>query len=288
MSTLLLVDELGPRGKRTVRFATAAAAVVVGLVLLVAIRRLAAAGQLDAERWRPLVRADVARFLLGGLANTLKAALVAMGLALAVGGLLALGRLARSAPVRWLAGAYVEFFRGVPLILLILFSGLGLPKYGLDLPVFWFLVLALVAYNSAVLAEIMRAGVLSLDRGQSEAAYAIGLSYWQAMATVVLPQAVRRMVPAIVSQLVTLLKDTSLGYVITFEELLRRSRSSGEYFHNPLQTITVVALLYIAVNLVLSRIAQRLEVRQRAKYGAGAIQVAGQEELVAVDAAVRA
>jgi glutamate transport system permease protein len=201
-----------------------------------------------------------------------------------VGALLALGRLARGVVVRSLAGAWVEFFRAVPLILLILFSALALPGYGLKLSVFWYLVLALVAYNSAVLAEIFRSGILSLDLGQSEAAVARGRGYWQAMLYVVIPQAVRRMVPAIVSQLVTLLKDTSLGYVITYEELLRRSRSTGEFFHDPLQAAAFVAVVYVVVNFTLSRVARRLEVRQRRRYGAGAIAVAGVEDLTAIGA----
>jgi glutamate transport system permease protein len=185
-----------------------------------------------------------------------------MALAVVLGGLLALARLSRTAVVRWAATAWIEFFRGVPLLLLILFSALALPHYGVDLSVFWYLVLGLVAYNSAVLAEIFRAGINSLDRGQREAADAIGLRYWQAMRIVIVPQAARRMLPAIVSQLVTLLKDTSLGYVIAYEELLRRGRSTGEYFKNPLQTLVVVAVVYMLVNLGLSLIARRLERRR--------------------------
>ena len=133
----------------------------------------------------------------------------------------------------------------------------------MHLTIFWYVVLALVAYNGAVLGEIFRAGILSLDPGQTEAAYAVGLGYWQAMFLVVVPQAARRMIPAIVSQLVTLLKDTSLGFVITYEEFLRRGEITGEFCKNLLQTYIVVALLYIVVNFTLSQTARRLEVRQR-------------------------
>lgn len=263
MTITVLSDELGPRARRRVAITTALSVVALGLVVVVALRRLSATGQLDAERWRPFTNASVLRFLLGGLVGTLKAASLAMVIALMLGLLMALGRLARGAPLRWAAGAYVEFFRAVPLILLILFCGIGLPRYGVTWGPFWFLVMALVAYNSAVLAEIFRAGIKSIDRGQGEAAAAIGLSDWQTMRMVLVPQAVRRMVPAVVSQLVTLLKDTSLGFVISYEELLRRSRSTGEFFKNPLQTLVVVALIYVLVNLALSRLASRLEARQR-------------------------
>ena len=191
-------------------------------------------------------------------------------------------RLSRTRPIRWLATAWVEFFRGVPLLLLIFFTFFGLRRQGIDLSPFRALVIALALYNGAVLCEIFRAGILSLDRGQTEAAYAVGLGYWQAMQLVILPQAVRRMIPAIVSQLITLLKDTSLGFVITYQELLRRSRSTGEFFQNPLQATALVALVYIAVNLALSRVARHLEVRQRRRLGAGPMAVRGVEDLATV------
>lgn len=288
MTAPMLADVLGPRGRRRVAVASVVAGVGIAAVMAVALQRLADTGQLDADRWRPLTQGPVIRFFLNGLLGTLKAALVAMVLAMAVGMVLALGRLARAAPIRLVAGAYVEFFRAFPLLLLVLFSGLALPKYGVDLPVYWYVVLALVVYNSAILGEIFRAGILSLDRGQTEAAYTLGFTYWQAMLIVVIPQAVRRMVPAIVSQLVTLLKDTSLGFVIAYPELLRQSRNTGEFFQNPLQSLFVAALLYIGVNLVLSRVARRLEIRQRRRYGAGAITVAGIEDLTMVAAQAEA
>ncbi|MGI9118911.1 MAG: amino acid ABC transporter permease [Acidimicrobiales bacterium] len=284
MKAGLIGDELGPRGRRRTRVATVVAGTVLAAVVVVAVRRFAAEGQLNGELWAPLADPAVLRFLLGGLANTLKAAAVAMAGAVAVGALMALSRLAQNRPLRWAAGVYVEFFRGFPLLLLILFSAFGLPRLGVDLPLFWYLVLGLAVYNSAVLAEVFRAGILSLDRGQSEAAYAVGLTYRQAMATVVLPQALRRMVPAIVSQLVTLLKDTSLGFFIQFEELLRRGQLTGGFDGNLLQALLAVAAIYIAVNLVLSRLARRLEVRQRRRLGAGGIDVTGgPEDLVVVD-----
>jgi glutamate transport system permease protein len=152
------------------------------------------------------------------------------------------------------------------------------------LSLFGFLALGLTVYNGAVLGEIFRAGILSLDRGQSEAAFAIGLGYWQAMLLVVIPQAARRMIPAIVSQLVTLLKDTSLGSVIAYEELLRRGRINGEFFHNTLQSLIVVAAMYIVVNFTLSRLARRLEIRQRRRYQAGSIAVTGVEDLAVLQA----
>ena len=288
MTAPLLADALGPRARRVVLIASIVSGLVIAGLVAVAVLRLLDKGQLASSRWEPLTRLSVLRFLLGGMVQTLKVAGVAMGLAMAVGALMALGRLGRRRLVRWPAVAYIEFFRAVPLLLLILFTAFALPRYGVHLALFWYLVIALLAYNSAVLAEIFRSGILSLDRGQSEAALALGLSYRQTMRLVVLPQALRRMVPAIVSQLVTLLKDTSLGSVISYEELLRRGQLTGEAFHDLLQALVLVAAFYMLVNFTLSRLAARLEVRQRRRLRAGAISVAGIEDLAVVRAAADA
>ena len=278
-TVLFLADELGPRGRRRVRIATGVAAIVLLALAVVAYGRLSDRGQLDWDRWEPLTRWSVLKFLLGGMGNTLRVAVIAMVLALILGSALALLRLARTGPLRWFAAAFIEFFRGIPLLLLIFFTYFGLRSYDIDISPYRALVLALAIYNGAVLGEIFRAGIRSLDRGQTEASYAIGLGYWQTMLLVVIPQAVRRMVPAIVSQLVTLLKDSSLGFIVTYEEGLRRSRSTGTFFNNPLQATVVIALMFIAVNYSLSRLARWLEVRQRRRFGAGAIVVGGAEDL---------
>jgi glutamate transport system permease protein len=270
-----LGDALGPKGRRQTRILTAiSAALIVGFVA-VAISRLGDKGQLDADKWEPFTRWPVQKFFLLGLWTTVKVSVVSMVGAMVLGGILALARLSLTRPVRWFTTAFVEFFRGLPLVLLIFFCALGLPAYGLNLSVFWYVAIGLTVYNGAVLGEIFRAGILSLDRGQTEAANSLGMGYWQAMLLVVIPQAARRMVPAIVSQLVTLLKDSSLGAAVAFEELLRRGRINGEFFINPLQSLAVVAVLYIVVCFALSMLARRLEVRQRRRYKSGPILVAG-------------
>ncbi len=284
MTAPFVADALGPRGRRRVAVASVVAGAVIAAGLVVAANRLSGRGQLDGALWRPLRQSSVQRFLLLGLWTTVKTALVAMVAATVVGALLALGRLTRNPPVRWAAGAYVEFFRALPLILLMYFCALALPKYGIHLSPFQGVVLALTVYNGAVLGEIFRAGILSLERGQSEAASALGMTYWQSMLRVIVPQAARRMIPAIVSQLVTLLKDTSLGTVIQLDELLTRSRDTGIFYHNRLQVYTVTALAYIVVNFTLSRVARRLEIRQRRRYKAGAITVTGVEDLAVIGA----
>ena len=282
MTAPVLADALGPRGRRRVAILTAIAGVVVAALVGFAIKRFADHGQLEWERWDYFTQWSVIRFLLEGLWFTIKAAGVAMLLAAAIGIVLALGRLSRNWPVRWLTGAWLQIFRGLPVFLLILFSAQALPDLGIRLDIFWYVVIGLVAYNSAVLAEIFRAGILSLDRGQAEAAYAIGMSYWQAMRVVLIPQALRRMVPAIVSQLVTILKDTSLGSFVAYEELRRRAQLAGGSFgERLLQSLLICAAIYIIVCFALSRTAQHLEIRQRRRYRASAIVVSGVEDLTA-------
>jgi glutamate transport system permease protein len=273
MTAPFLGDALGPKGRRQTRILTVISAVVILGFLFVALSRLADKGQLDEAKWKPFTQWPVQKFFLEGLRTTVEVSLVAMVGAMVLGTFLALARLARTGAIRWTTTLFVEFFRGLPLVLLI--CALGLPAYGIDLSVFWYVAIGLIVYNGCVLGEIFRAGILSLDRGQTEAAYSLGMGYWQAMFLVIIPQAARRMIPAIVSQLVTLLKDSSLGAAVAFEELLRRGRINGEFFQNPLQSLVVVAVLYIIVNFALSMLARRLEVRQRRRYKAGAIVVAG-------------
>jgi len=247
------------------------------------------------------------RFILEGFLINLEIAVVAIVIALAGGLALALLRLSRNRLVSAVAGAWVDLFRNLPLLLLILFLFLWIPQSARNgwesaMPG-WApeafqsgLMLAglsgLVLYNSAVLAEIMRAGILSLPRGQGEAASALGLNYRQSMRHVVLPQGLRRMVPATVSQLITLNKDTTLVSIIAITEVMRRARTVTATAGNPftgggveapiLEVFIFVGLLFIAVNFALSRLSRRLEVREQARSGPVAKpKVRGLEEQVA-------
>jgi glutamate transport system permease protein len=255
-------DPLGPRGRRRTQVASVVALVVLLALLALAVRRLESQGQLDQQDWSQILSADGFELLLRGLAQTLKVAVVAVFLSLTVGVVMALGRLSRLTALRWLAGTYVELFRALPslLLILIMFFGVGLGQFSS-------IVVGLSLYNSAVMAEIVRAGVLSLPRGQTEAALAIGLRPHQAQRYVVLPQALSRMLPSIVAQGVVVLKDTSYGFAIGFEELLRKGQIAGQVTGDLLQCLVVVAAMYITVCFSLSQVARRLEGRQRRRYG---------------------
>lgn len=256
-----LFDAPGPRARRRIAVATVASLIGLAALAFLALRELAVHAQLGADKWRLFTQWPIIHYLLTALGATVEVALVAGALALPAGALLALGRLAYSRLVRWPASVYVEVLRAVPLLLLIYACLLGLPQTGLRLPLFWQLVVPIVLTNAAVLAEIFRAGVRALDRGQSEAALSLGLGYWAAMRLVVLPQAVRRVVPSLVSQLVRLLKDSTLGYVVSYLELLNAAKVLGEYNNAILQSFLVVAGVYVVINTLLAFAAGRLERR---------------------------
>jgi glutamate transport system permease protein len=271
MSATALYDAIGPRGRRRITVGSIIGGLLLAGIVAVALLRLAQNNQLEAERWEVLTNEDVQRrlFVDGLLNGTLKAAGVAILLALAFGGLLAMGRISQFAVVRGLTTAWVEFFRGLPLLLLIYFLFLAGPQLGVTVPVFWALVLGLTLYNSAVIAEIFRAGILSLPKGQTEAAYAIGLRRVQTLRMILLPQGVRLMLPALVSQLVTLLKDTALGFIVAYPEMLRIGREIVEFLGGPYSLPIYVELvaIYIAVNTTLSWFARWLDRRTARRYG---------------------
>jgi glutamate transport system permease protein len=288
-ATSVLFDEPGPRTRRRIRTASAISVAVIVLGLAWVVYRLWDAGQLDGERWEIFTEGGTLRFLWEGMLVTLRLALYAIVLASAAGLLLALGRVAERRWIRWPVGAWIEVFRAVPLLALIVFAYVGLPKYDIRLSGFWCVVLGLVLYNSAALAEIVRAGILSLDRGQREAAMTIGLRWWSMMRLVVLPQALRRMLPSYVSQVVTIVKDTSLGFVVAAEEFLSRARVVGNFRGGRylIPALLTAAAAYLVVNLTLSRLAHRLERRGGRKSG-GVIAIDPELQLATVDAAVAA
>jgi glutamate transport system permease protein len=225
--TNVLYDVPGPRARIRNRVIGAVTTVVVVVAIGYVVARFVATAQFSDVRTAQFQYAAVQRELVDGLLATLKAAAIAAVLALVFGALLAAARLSDRAAVRVPATWIVELFRAIPLLILIFFFYYVPLQYKLHLDTLWALVFGLTLYNGSVLAEIFRAGMLAVPRGQSEAAYAIGLRKSQVMRLVLLPQAVRAMLPAIVSQLVVLLKDTALGFIITYPELLYAAKQIG-------------------------------------------------------------
>ncbi|MFE4799721.1 amino acid ABC transporter permease [Streptomyces sp. NPDC056708] len=277
--TSVLYDAQGPRAKQrnilyTVLFVLCAAAVVWWVY-----SGLAEKHQLDWIKWKPFFTSPQPwqTYIWPGLQNTLKAAFFALIIALPLGALFGIGRLSDHRWVRVPSGVVVEFFRAIPVLILMIIANAAYAEYtdiSTDVRPLYAVVTGLVLYNFSVLAEIVRAGIHSLPQGQTDAAKAIGMRKGQTMVFVLLPQAVTAMLPAIVSQLVVIVKDTALGgAMMTFPELLASVRPmSANYGANTIACFTIVALIYIIVNFALTSFASWLERRlRRTKKGTGAV-----------------
>ncbi|MGV9878875.1 amino acid ABC transporter permease [Streptomyces sp. NPDC003006] len=231
--------------------------------------------QFTSTKWTPFEYRGIQELLLRGLGNTLKAFAISAVLALALGGLLSMGRLSDHRPVRWLATLLVEFFRAMPVLVMIFFVFVALKVQPLPA-----LVAGLTLYNGSVLAEVFRSGVNSVERGQKEAAYALGMRKTQVMSYVLVPQALRAMLPAIISQLVVALKDTSLGFLITYEEFLHAGKliaSNLDYDLPFIPVVMVISPIYIGMCMLLSWFAQWVSRRQRRNPKTEAAEVAPAE-----------
>jgi len=261
----VLFDAPGPRGRRRVLLGNVLAGLVVAAIVVWVLVRLGDKGQLAGAMWQPFVTGRVwVDYIIPGLTNTLKAAGLAIVGSLVLGLLLGLGRLTPVGAVRAVCGTVVEFFRAIPVLLMMIFFWLGLarveaiPRDQLPLVA---VVLALVLYNGSVVAELVRSGVHGLPRGQREAALATGLTHGQSLRSVEVPQALIAMLPSVISQLVVILKDTALGYIITYPEMLSNGRRLGVQDGNVVPALLVIAVVFITINYTLTWVAHRLSRR---------------------------
>ena len=262
--TSVLYDAPGPRAVRRARIGTA-----------VAIQRLASRGQFDSDLWSPWVNpsddsfAQVWELVGRGALNTILAAAMAITLSLLVGVVLGVARMMSGRMGRIPVVGFIELFRGLPVVITIVFVWRAMAELDVPIdvlpgePALWYLVIGLTLYNSVIVAEILRAGVASLPRGQGEAGRAIGMTEGQVMRAILLPQAFRTMLPALISQLVVVLKDTSLAAVIGlgYFELLRRGNQISQVLDNPIQSLFIVGAIFVVINYGLSRLAVYVERR---------------------------
>ncbi|HYN71381.1 MAG TPA: amino acid ABC transporter permease [Nakamurella sp.] len=272
----VLYDIPGPRARRLNVILSVAFGVVLAALLWWVLSIVASKNQLTAEKWSPFLEAENwTTYLLPGLWATLQAAAVSVVIALPIGALLGIARLSDHGWVRWPAGIVVEFFRSIPVLILMVFAfQLWFAIFSWSSP-FAAVVIALVLYNGSVLAEVVRAGILAVPRGQTEAASAIGLRKSQVMTIILLPQAITSMLPAVVSQLVVIVKDTALGGIfVGYVELRRAAGTSASNYGNLLPTYVVIAVIYILINLALGRLSTYLE-RKLSSRGGTQIVIGG-------------
>ncbi|MCM0620192.1 amino acid ABC transporter permease [Nocardioides bruguierae] len=274
-SSSVLFDVPGPKARRRAQVLTVVGGLVILALVALAVMRLAERGQFDAELWSPWINptdenfAQVWRLVGEGLLATVIAAALAIALSLVVGIAVGVTRMMFTPILRIPVVAFIELFRGLPVVITIVYVWRAIVET--EVPIdwlpgddaLWYLVIGLTLYNSVIIAEILRAGVASLPRGQREAGLAIGMTPWQTMRSIQLPQAFRTMLPALVSQLVVILKDTSLVAVIGlgYRELLDRGNQIAQFLDNPIQSLFIVGAIYVVINYTLSRIAIWLERR---------------------------
>ncbi|MDO4243706.1 MAG: amino acid ABC transporter permease [Actinomyces sp.] len=265
----LLFDAPGPRARRRILVCSVLVTVLIVALVAAAVAQLAQAGQLDYPKWRYFAGQSVVRYLGKALRDTLTVTAVSAALSFPLGIVLGWARLAAGRVGKVVVGAWIDAMRAIPMLLLIYFFLLVVPRWGLTLSPFWMLAVPIVMCTSATTSEVFRSGVLSLDRGQSEASLALGLSRGQTMRLVLAPQALRVMLPTLITQLIVILKNSSLGYVVAYAELMYAARllvSSARatvYLDVYLPAYMIVALLYIALNWSLGAAARRIEARTR-------------------------
>ena len=254
----ILFGDLSSKAQTIARALGVALAAAVLVLAAGTVYRFHEAGQFDRRLWEFFAWDTTWAFLGKALLGTLASAAAAAVIALVLGLVLLVGRLSRSRLARWPAVAVIEFLRGVPTLLLIYVCFLVLPSVGIKLSAYWMLTLPVGLSTAAVVAEVYRAGVLAVPRGQTEAARALGLSEAQVFAHIIFPQALRFIVPALVAQLVIVVKDTTFGYVVTYGELMQNAKVLIANYRSLVPVYLAVAVMYCAVNYGISRASRRL------------------------------
>ena len=260
-----LYEAPGPRTRRKVAIGTAISALVVAALLVLVVRQFAVTGQLAPRYWSFFLEWTTWRFLLQGLVGTVEVALVAGAISLVLGLLLMLGRTSGVRPLAAVCRIVTDFFRGVPSLLLIYFFFLVVPQYGIKMPSFWMLTLPVALAASGVLAEVFRAGVNAVPKGQVEAALSIGLSRAQTMSRIVLPQAIRYVVPSLIAQLVVVVKDTTVAYVVSYPDLMQNARVLITSHDSLVSIYLVIAVVYVLINFAINQLAAVVSRRTGAK-----------------------
>ena len=260
-----LYEEPGPKTKRAIQIGTAVAVVLITLLIVWVIRLFAGAGQLDAKYWTFFTRWTTWRFLGMGLLGTFEVALTAGVIAIVLGLVLMLMRTSTYRILRGIARAITEFFRGVPSLLLIYFFFLVIPKFGVKLSAFWMLAIPIGLAAAAVLSEVFRAGMNAVPKGQTEAALSIGMRPFRVKTKIVFPQAVKIVIPSLISQLVVVVKDTTVAYVVSYPDMLQNARVLITNYDALVSTYFVVAIIYILINYGVNQLALYVSRRSGAK-----------------------
>ena len=261
-STSVLFDVPGPKARARTRIFNIIAILVLAGMLAYVLMVMGRQGQLEADKWTSLFSGNLwVNYILPALGKTLLAALISVFTSVIFGLFFGMARLAPNKFIRGFGTVVVEFFRAVPVLMMMIFFWLFLGQFTFFSPSqlpFSAVVLGLTLYNGSVIAELLRSGVHQLPKGQGEAGLAIGLTPWAVLTSVLMPQALTAMMPSLLSQFVVILKDTALGYIISYPELLAAARRFGSGEGNILQMLLLAALIFVVINFALTLLAEWL------------------------------
>ena len=261
----MLYEEPGPKAKLRIRVVTGISLAAIAALAVVVIRQFYITGQLDPKYWSFFARATTWTFLGKGLLGTLEAAIMAGILAFTAGFLLMLGRISRFRILCGICTALIEFTRGVPTLLFIYFFFLVVPQFGIQMSAFWKISIPVAISACGVVAEVLRSGVNAVPKGQTEAALSLGMRDGSVFLKVVFPQAIRYVIPALIAELVIVVKDTTFAYVVNFPDLMQNAKVLISNYDALLSVYLVVAVIYILINYLLNRLSDTVAARQRRK-----------------------
>ena len=257
-----LYEAPGPKTRRRVAIGTGVSLVLLVALIAFVIRQFYINDQLNPKYWSFFTRWTTWRFLLRGMFGTIKVAIMAGVIAMALGLLLMLGRISPNKALSAACHVVIDLFRSLPSLLLIYFFFLVIPKYGIKMPAFWMITVPVALAASGVLAEVFRAGVNAVPKGQTEAAMALGMTHGKITRKIVLPQALKIVIPSLVSQLVVVVKDTTVAYVVSYPDLMQNARVLISNYDALVSMYFVVALIYIAINYATNQFSIYLAHRQ--------------------------
>ncbi len=260
-----LYEPPGPKTRRRIRVITAVSLVVLAVLIGLLVKQFADNGQLSPRYWSFFLAPTTWKFIGEGLLGTLKAALSAGAIALVLSVVLMLGRISTVKVLRAVSTAVIEFSRGVPSLLFIYFFFLVVPQYGVRLTSFWMIVLPVAIGAMGVVAEVLRAGVNAVPKGQVEAAMSLGMSRGKILRLIVLPQAVRFVIPSLIAQLVIVVKDTTFAYVVSYPDLMQNAKVLITNYEAFLSVYLVVAVIYIVINFLINKVAVAISHRMHVK-----------------------
>ncbi len=249
-----LYEAPGPKTRRRTVIGTVVSLVLLAVAIFFIIRQFYITDQFNERYWSFLLEWSTWRFLLEGLWGTIQVAIMSGIISMALGLLLMLGRIGQNKIVSGICHVLTDLFRSLPSLLLIYFFFLVIPKYGIRMPSFWMLTIPISLAASGVLAEVFRAGVNAVPKGQTEAAMSIGLTHGKIVRKIILPQALRIVIPSLVSQLVVVVKDTTVAYVVSFPDLMQNTRVLISNYDALVSMYFVVAIIYILINYAINQL----------------------------------